>query len=229
MKFWKFCLLILVSAAEGAVAPALFAQGPLFDRVLVDFPHDTHISDQMIPAGHYVLQQMREPSAASHIMLVLKNNGRNYETSAITIPALNNNTPDATRAIIRRVGSNYYLDTIWIAGKNYGYQFELPEEAKKEINKGPETAALSFNYQAPQQAVAAAPPPPPVKEGKPEPVQVAQAPPPPARQPEATAPPPPPEQPARLPQTSSGWANVLGFGVLGIGLAFLLKLRRQRV
>jgi hypothetical protein len=195
------------------------------------------------------MQQIREPSSAARIMLVLKNHGRNYQASAITIPALNNNTPDATRAIIRRVGPNYYLDTIWIAGKNYGYQFEMPSEARQQINEQAQTASLSLNYQAPQQAVAAAPapapPPPPavVKEERREEtqVQVAQAPPPPARQPEAAPPPPPPAPtpapapepapapaPTRLPQTSSGWANVLAFGVFATGLALTLKLRRRR-
>jgi hypothetical protein len=52
MKFWKLNLPLLVAAGGAAMAPALFGQGPLFDKVVVDFAHDTHISDQVVPAGH---------------------------------------------------------------------------------------------------------------------------------------------------------------------------------
>jgi hypothetical protein len=235
MKIWRTYLSIIGgSILAAALAPPAKAQGRLFDRVVVDLPNDTYVNEQVLPAGHYEFRQVRDSAASSHIMLVQQNGGTRFDAAAITIPALNNNTPDATRVIVRRIGPSYYLDKIWVAGKDYGYQFVLPERAKNELTIKQEPITISANYQ--QEAPPAPPPPAVAKEQPPQPppappareeppvIAQAQPPPPPAQPAPAPAPEPPPQ---RLPATSSGWAGYVLAGAFSIGLAAWLRLSRR--
>jgi len=240
MRFWNLFLFFVAVTIATILPQAGSAQGRLFDKVVVDLPNDTHVNTQVIPAGHYEFRQMRDDAGASHVMLVTDDGAKHFDAAAITIPAVNNNTPDATRVIVKRIGPAFYLDKIWVAGKDYGYQFTVPKEAEAQVTTvQPITISATYQPEQPAQVAEAAPPPPP-------PAPVAQtpapAPPPPAREEppviaQATPPPPPPAvepapapaapaQPAQLPQTASGWASYLMLGVLCTGLAMFLRLRR---
>src|SRR5229473_5685923 len=108
---------------------ALRAQGPLYDKVIVDLPYTVSVRDTVLQPGHYVIRQL--PSAAdSRVLQIFSNDGMKLETSVMTIPALDNNTPDSTKVILHHFGNDYYFDKIWIQGKNYGYEFVLPDEVK---------------------------------------------------------------------------------------------------
>jgi hypothetical protein len=216
-----------------AFIPVLaFGQGPLNDKVVIDFANPVHISDQVIPAGHYELRQLSSSGAAARVMLIDSNGGTRYEGAAITVPMLNNNTPNDTRAVVQRVGQNYYLDKIWIAGKDYGYQFEIPSDVKSRMKEVSQPLTVNMRFSSPQIAeapqpgprpapVAAAPPPeprpapaaaPPPRE---EPREVAQAAPP--------QPPPAPEQPKSLPSTASNWAMLASLGVFSCAAAAVFR------
>ena len=108
---------------------AVRAQGPLYDKVIVDLPYTVSVRDTVLQPGHYVIRQL--PSAAdSRVLQIFSNDGMKLETSVMTIPALDNNTPDSTKVILHHFGNDYYFDKIWIQGKNYGYEFVLPDEVK---------------------------------------------------------------------------------------------------
>jgi LPXTG-motif cell wall-anchored protein len=146
----------------------------------------------------------------------------------MTIPAYKVETPDSTTVVLHHFANDYYFDRIWIQGKNYGYEFPLPNSVKQREKEALAPVSVAARYQtapAPQ-PTAAAPPPEPQPE-------VAQAAPPPA--PEAApepAPAPAPEViPAptanrELPATSANWLLMLlsGGSLSGLGL----MLRRKR-
>jgi len=225
MKSRNVWILILIAATTLLLPNAGWAQGRLFDKVIVDLPNDTHVNEQVLPAGRYEFRQMRDPAGGSHVMLVTQNGGSKYSTDAITIPAVNNNTPNATRVIVLRVANTYYLDKIWIAGKDYGYEFVLPESARSRLHEVEQAYTVSGNYQTPQVAQAAPPPPPPPPAREPEPVIVAVAEPPPPPPPPAAEPAPAP--PPELPKTSSTLPTFLLTGLLAIGAAALLRSSRR--
>jgi hypothetical protein len=228
-----------------------WSQNRLFDKVVVDFPQTVHINDQVVPAGHYEFRQLRDTAGGSQIVGLTTEGGAHFETAAIPVPALNNNTPDATRVILQKVGSDYYLDKIWISGKDYGYQFTIPDDVKSRLVGRAEPITLSLRFQSsvrpPQEnPVASAParPPEPAPapapsarpaEPPPPPQQLAQAAPPPAPEPApraATPAPapapqtestPPPEQPKRLPSTASNWPITLAVGVAALTAAVFVR------
>jgi hypothetical protein len=122
------------------------AQGPLYDRVNVSLPYSVTIGDRTLQPGDYVIQQLRDQGGNSRVLLIYSDNGMKFETSAMTIPTLDQNTPQDTKVILNHFGSNYYFDKIWIQGKNYGYEFPLPDSVKSRQNERMQPVSVAANY-----------------------------------------------------------------------------------
>ena len=145
--------LLNLAVAAGALALGLAvpipsrAQGPLYDRVDVNLPYTVTVGDKTLQPGEYVIQQM--PSAANtQVLLIYADNGMKFETSAMTIPTLNQNTPEDTKVILHHYGPDYYFDKIWIQGKDYGYEFPLPPSVKAREKERMEPISVAATYQS---------------------------------------------------------------------------------
>lgn len=194
------------------------AQGPLYDRVEVNLPYTVTIGNHVLQPGDYVIQQLRDVSGNSRVLLVYSDNGMQFETSAMTIPAYSLATPEHTSVILHRFGNDYYFDRIWIQGKNYGYEFPLPNSVKQREKERMQPISVAATYSAV---------PPPTAQAAPPPEQPAPAPP--AEQPAPAPPPaaaPPPQAERVMPTTDAGWLMMLlsGGALSGAGL----MLRRKR-
>jgi LPXTG-motif cell wall-anchored protein len=220
------------------------AQGPLYDRVDVNLPYTVTLGDTTLQPGDYIIREL--PSQTKErVLLIYSQDGNKHEATVMTIPALKNQTPDDTRVLLHHYGPDYYFDKIWIAGKNYGYEFPVPANVKERQREREGPVSVAANYQPPPPAetktAAAAPPPAqpaPQPESQPAPAVQPPAPPPPPASHDQVAqntPPPPtdnsanreaPETPKQLPSTSADWVMMLlgGGGLSGLGLA----LRRRR-
>src|SRR6476646_4467546 len=106
------------------------AQGPMYDRVNVTLPYSVTIGDRTLQPGNYVIQQNRDSGGGSRVLLIYSDNGMKFETSAMTIPALDPNTARDTKVVLHHYGSDYYFDKVWIQGKDYGYEFPVPSSVK---------------------------------------------------------------------------------------------------
>ena len=211
--------------------PVTRAQGPLYDKVVVNLPYTVTIGEHTLQPGPYVIRQMDSPGGASRVLLIYSDNGMKFETSAITIPALDNKTPEDTKLVLHHFGPDYYFDKIWIQGKDYGYEFPLPDsvKARERERMAPMTVAATYQSvpaetQTAEAAPAPAPAPPPAEPAPAPAPEVAQNTPPPEPAPVAPAPAPAPEA-NRMPETAANWLlMLLSGGVLsGAGLA----LRRR--
>ena len=204
-----------------AATGSLFAQGPLYDKVIVDLPYRVTLNNTMLEPGHYVIRQLDDPGGGSRVLQVFSDDGMKLRASTLTIPTLDNNTPENTKVILHHYGSDYYFDKIWIQGKNYGYEFPLPEsvKARERERMKPVNLAARYVVMAPQQAQNV------------EPVPEPEAAPPSAEREEVPEAPPAPEPeptpaPRKMPHTDAGWmAMLLSGGVLS---AAGLALRRRR-
>ena len=110
------------------VSPGAQSQ-PLDDRVIVNMPYTTTVGHKTLPPGEYVIQRMHSASG-SRVLLFYSDNGMKFETSAMTIPVLDINTARDTKVVLNRIGDDYYYDKVWVQGKDYGYEFILPKEAR---------------------------------------------------------------------------------------------------
>jgi hypothetical protein len=128
------------------------AQGPLYDRVNVNLPYSVTVGDRTLPPGDYVIQQLRDQGGNSRVLLIYSDNGMKFETSAMTIPALDQNTPENTKVILHHFGNDYYFDKVWIQGKDYGYEFPLPDNVKARERERAEPVSVAATYSTvPQQ------------------------------------------------------------------------------
>jgi hypothetical protein len=133
------------------------AQGPLYDRVNVNLPYTVTIGDRTLPPGDYVIQQLRDQGGGSRVLLIYSDNGMKFETSAMTIPALQGTavTQDNTRIMLHHFGNDYYFDKVWIQGKDYGYEFPLPDSVKSRQRERMEPISVAANYSSVQSTEAA--------------------------------------------------------------------------
>ena len=210
-------------------------QGPMFDRVDVNLPYTVTIGDKTLQPGDYVIQQMDSTSGDSRVLLIYGNDGMKFETSAMTIPTLDPNTARDTKVILHHFGNDYYFDKIWIQGKDYGYEFPLPNSVKQREKEEMQPVSVAANYSVTpqpaqtatttQQTTTAAeqqPTTPPATE-QPQTMPPATEQPqtmPPATEANREAP------PTTMPKTSADWVMMLlsGGGLSGLGLA----LRHRR-
>jgi hypothetical protein len=221
-------LLVAVSALGLGLATLVLpvlAQGPLYDKVIVDLPYSVTIGNKVLAPGNYVIRQNPSEGGGGRVLLIYSDNGKHFETSAMTIAALDQLTPKNTKVVLHRFGNDYYFDKVWIQGKNYGYEFPLPESVKSRQRERMQPVSVAARYEAmTRQEVAQTTPPPapapaPAPQASREETQVAQAAPPPAPAP-APAP-----APRRMPKTDAGWLTMLISG--GLLSASGLALRRR--
>lgn len=124
------------------------AQGPLYDRVNVNLPYSVTIGDRTLQPGDYVIQQLRDQGGNSRVLLIYSDKGMRFETSAMTIPTLDQNTPEDTKVVLHHFGPDYYFDKVWIQGKNYGYEFPLPDSVKARQRERGEPISVAATYQS---------------------------------------------------------------------------------
>ncbi|GAC1504367.1 MAG: hypothetical protein NVS1B6_12370 [Steroidobacteraceae bacterium] len=137
---------LVASFAVSAVG--VNAQGPLYDKVIVDLPYAVTLNETTLQPGHYVIRQFESPGGASRILQIFTDNGMKLKTSAQTIPALDNNTPENTKVILHHYGQDYYFDKIWIQGKNYGYEFPLPSAVKSREREKMQPYTVAAKYES---------------------------------------------------------------------------------
>lgn len=212
---------VLVAGAIAA-ASAIYAQGPLYDKVIVDLPYRVTINNTVLEPGHYVIRQLDDAGGGSRVLQIFSDDGMKLRTTSLTIPTLDNNTPENTKIILHHYGNDYYFDKIWIQGKNYGYEFPLPNAVKSRIKERAEPYTVAATYEpttrkeettVAQNTTPAPPPPAPAPPEQPK--EEAQNTPPP--------PPPAPAPPERMPTTSIGWLTLVISGGLFTGAGLLLR------
>ncbi len=148
MKSGTFAIAAGALALGLATGTPANAQGPLYDRVNVNLPYTVTVGDKTLQPGDYVIQQLPSQAGSSRVLLIYSDNGMRFETSSMTIPTLDMNTPEDTKVVLHHYGPDYYFDKIWIQGKNYGYEFPLPNSVKSREKERMEPVSVAAQYQA---------------------------------------------------------------------------------
>lgn len=138
---------------------ALRAQGPMYDKVIVDLPYSVTVRDTTLQPGQYIIQQLPSDNN-NRVVQIFSNDGMKLETAVITVPALENKTPDKTEVLLHHFGNDYYFDKVWIQGKDYGYEFPLPNDVKSRENERGAAVTVGAKYEgAPAETTAQTPSP----------------------------------------------------------------------
>jgi len=144
-KTFTFAASALVLGLATLVTPSTIQAQPMWDRVDVTLPYSVTIGDKTLQPGNYIIQQLDSPSGGSQVLLIYGDNGMKFETSALTIPARQNRARPDTRVILHHIGSDYYVDKVWVQGKDYGYEFPLPNSVKQREKEAMEPVTVTAN------------------------------------------------------------------------------------
>jgi len=139
---------IAVSGALVAIFLATgVAQGPMHDKVNVNLPYPVTIRGIVLEPGAYEIRQMTGPTN-NRVLHIFRDGGMKLETTVMTIPTLDNKTPEDTKVVLHHIGKDYYFDKIWIQGKDYGYEFVLPDEVKSRMKELSESYSVAATYES---------------------------------------------------------------------------------
>ncbi len=144
-RSFTFAASALALGLATLVAPSQIQAQPLWDRVDVNLPYSVTIGDKTLQPGKYIIQQLNSPSGGSQVLLIYGDNGMKFETSALTIPALENRTQPDTRVILHHIAGDYFFDKVWIQGKDYGYEFPLPNSVKMREKEAMQPVSVAAN------------------------------------------------------------------------------------
>lgn len=144
-RSFTFATSALVLGLAAFVAPSAVQAQPMFDRVDVNLPYSVTIGDRTLQPGNYIIQQMDSQSGGGQVVLIYGDNGMKFETSVLTIPALQNRTQPDTRVVLHHIGSDYYFDKVWVQGKDYGYEFPLPNSVKQRETEAMTPVSVAAN------------------------------------------------------------------------------------
>jgi hypothetical protein len=153
---------------------------PLYDRIHANIPYPVVLGDKILQPGDYTIQQLPDSGGGARVLLFYTDNGMKFETSAMTIPALDINTAPETKLVLNHTGDEYYINKIWVQGKDYGYELPIPDRLKSREKEKMTQATVAATYQpssnttaattttektapaatTPDQQATAAPPPP---------------------------------------------------------------------
>jgi len=224
--FIKNLLLTTGALAAGLaiVSTGAQAQGPMYDKVIVDLPYSVTINNTVLQPGHYVIRQMDDGGSNSRVLMIFGDNGMKLRATSLTIAALDINTPDKTSVVLHHLGNDYYFDKVWIQGKNYGYEFPLPNSVKGRQREDSQPYTVAATYQpTPQKEEVAV-----VADNTPAPAPPPEAAPAPAPQQEAmnTPPPAPAQEPApapEMPHTAGNWLELMLSGGMLSGAGVMIR------
>jgi len=121
---------LLVAVAAVIVLGAAFtlrSQG-LTDGIKVTLPEPVTVGEVVLDPGDYEIR--RASTATDQVLQIFSKDKLRYQTNVLTVPALEKDTPEDSKVILHHIGDKYYFDKIWIQGKDYGYEFVLPERVR---------------------------------------------------------------------------------------------------
>jgi len=147
-KSFKTMAGVLTLAGAGWFLATTMRAQPMYDRIHVNLPYKVTLQNTTLAPGDYTIQQLPSAAGDSRVLLFYTDQGTKFETSAMTIPALDNKTPDDTKVVLNHVGDDYYISKIWVQGKDYGYELPVPELLKGRQNERMSVATVTGTYQA---------------------------------------------------------------------------------
>lgn len=140
---------LLVAVAAVLVLGVTFnlrSQG-LTDGIRVTLPEPVTVGDVVLEPGEYEIR--RASMHQDQVLRFFSNDKLRHETTVLTVPTFNRETPEDSKIVLHHIGDKYYFDKIWMEGKNYGYEFVLPERVRalqKEL-----AVSVPARYEAVQQ------------------------------------------------------------------------------
>jgi len=86
------------------------------------------VGNVVLDPGEYEIR--RASMNTDQVLEIYSKDKLRYQTNVQTVPAVGRETPEETKVLLHHIGDKYYFDKIWMEGKDYGYEFVLPDRVK---------------------------------------------------------------------------------------------------
>lgn len=140
---------LVTSACVGMLGLVLLQAQALRDKVIVDLPHKVTIDDKIsLEPGEYSIRQISDSGGGRYVLQIRKGDVE-HEALVNSIPANEGNTQEDTRVILHKLSDGEYrFDKIWVQGKDYGYEFPLPEAIRNRERERMSSTPVTARYDA---------------------------------------------------------------------------------
>src|SRR4026207_390868 len=132
-RVW-YVLAILLSSTIG-----LHAQF-LGEAIRMDLQEPVIVGETTLPPGQY---EIHRELVANPVLKIFNNDKLKYETAALPIPVESRREVEDSKVVLQKVGDDYYLTGVWIAGASTGYEIPLPSRARALQREISQTASAS--------------------------------------------------------------------------------------
>ncbi len=107
----------------GIYLTAMLVSAHVMDIVKVTLPHETTVGTTTLPAGEYTIRGLTDDGSSSSTLQIRSATGGYTAAVALRIQEPLSKRAEQTQVLLRRDGDKYQLDTIWLEGQDYGYEF----------------------------------------------------------------------------------------------------------
>jgi LPXTG-motif cell wall-anchored protein len=120
----------------------------LRDKVIVELPYRVTLNDKTtLEPGEYTINQISDSGGGRYVLQIRKDDIE-HEALVQSIPATDNNTKSETRVMLHKLSDGGYLfDKIWVQGKDYGYEFPIPEAIRDRERERMSSSAITARYE----------------------------------------------------------------------------------
>jgi len=124
-----FAISILFSLSALLASSSASAQT---DRVKANIPFDFIAGKKTLPAGEYTIER---GTSNQRDLLLIRSADNRHALFLWAMDTIARKTPTETDLIFNRIGDEYFLSKIWIAGEDTGREIREPR-AERELERG---------------------------------------------------------------------------------------------
>jgi len=106
----------------------IYAQSLPGDAMKVNLPNDVVVGNKTLTAGEY---EIRKETFVNPVLRIYNRDEMKYETAFLTIPTEDNKEVEESKVVMEKVGNDFYLTKVWLAGRSIGFEIPLPERARE--------------------------------------------------------------------------------------------------
>jgi LPXTG-motif cell wall-anchored protein len=130
------------------VGSSLVCAQSLRDKVIVELPYRVTLNDKAtLEPGQYTINQTGDSGGGRYVLQIRKDDIE-HEALVQSIPATDNNTKEDTRVMLHKLSDGSYMfDKIWVQGKDYGYEFPLPDAIRDRERERMTSSAITARYE----------------------------------------------------------------------------------
>ncbi|MGA3186673.1 MAG: hypothetical protein ABSF22_06130 [Bryobacteraceae bacterium] len=99
------------------------ASAQMVNTIKITLPFDASVGGVTLPAGDYTISDLQDDGASS-VLRIFGPDGKSVLALAMEVVAPKNRpVSDEAKVVLKQTEAGYQIETIWLAGREIGYEF----------------------------------------------------------------------------------------------------------